>query len=113
VQRKAAKVGFDWPDTSGPLDKIAEETAETLEAHLSGDESKIRSEVGDLLFAVVNLARHLDIEPEAALRSATYRFNARFREVERLADAAELSLRDLDIDGLDRLWNDAKRNLRK
>ncbi|MEL0194190.1 MAG: MazG family protein, partial [Acidimicrobiaceae bacterium] len=112
VQRKAAKVGFDWPDTSGPLDKIAEETAETMEAHQSGDENEIRSEVGDLLFAVVNLARHLDVEPEAALRSATDRFNARFREVERLADAADLSLRDLDIDGLDRLWNDAKRNLK-
>ncbi|MGB1386994.1 MAG: nucleoside triphosphate pyrophosphohydrolase, partial [Ilumatobacteraceae bacterium] len=67
---------------------------------------------GDLLFAVVNLARHLDVEPEAALRSATDRFNARFREVERLADAADLSLRDLDIDGLDQLWNDAKRNLK-
>ena len=112
VQRKAAKVGFDWPDTSGPLDKIAEETAETIDAHQSGDENEIRSEVGDLLFAVVNLARHLDVEPEAALRSATDRFNARFREVERLADAADLSLRDLDIDGLDQLWNDAKRNLK-
>ena len=58
------------------------------------------------------VCRTLDVEPEAALRSATDRFNARFREVERLADAAELSLRDLDIDGLDRLWNDAKRNLK-
>lgn len=111
VQRKAAKVGFDWPDTSGPLDKIAEETAETIEAQASGDEHEIRSEVGDLLFAVVNLARHLGVEPESALRGATDRFTARFREVERLADASGTSLKDLDLAGLDHLWNEAKRNL--
>ncbi len=111
VQRKAAKVGFDWPDTSGPLDKIAEETAETIEAQASGDEQEIRSEIGDLLFAVVNLARHLGVEPESALRGATDRFSARFREVERLADASGASLKDLDLAGLDDLWNTAKRNL--
>ena len=111
VQRKAAKVGFDWPDTSGPLDKIAEETAETIEAQASGDEQEIRAEVGDLLFAVVNLARHLGVEPESALRGATDRFTARFREVERLADANGTPLRDLDLNGLDNLWNEAKRNL--
>jgi tetrapyrrole methylase family protein / MazG family protein len=111
VQRKAAKVGFDWPDTSGPLDKIAEETAETIEAHASGDEQEIRSEIGDLLFAVVNFARHLGVEPESALRGATDRFSDRFREVERLADEAGTSLKDLDLAGLDQLWNQAKRNL--
>ncbi len=111
VQRKAAKVGFDWPDTSGPVDKIAEETAETIEAQASGDEQEIRAEVGDLLFAVVNLARHLGVEPESALRGATDRFTARFREVERLADANGTPLKDLGLDGLDSLWNEAKRNL--
>lgn len=111
VQRKAAKVGFDWPDASGPLEKIAEETAETVEAQASGDESHVRSEVGDLLFAVVNLARHLGVEPESALRGATERFTARFREVERLADASNQQLRDLDLAGLDDLWNTAKQNL--
>lgn len=113
VQRKAAKVGFDWPDARGPLDKIAEETAEAIEAQAVGSEKEIRSEVGDLLFAVVNFARHLGVEPESALRGATDRFSARFREVERLADASGTTLKDLDLDGLDNLWNQAKRNLRQ
>ena len=78
VQRKAAKVGFDWPDVNGALPKIAEETAE-LSAALDGrDGGAIDGELGDLLFAVVNVARHLDIEPEAALRAATHKFRRRF-----------------------------------
>src|SRR5258706_6980333 len=85
LQRKAAKVGFDWPDVSGALPKIAEETAELMAAVDGGDASAIDGELGDLLFAVVNVARHLDIEPEAALRGATHKFRGRFEGVDRLA----------------------------
>ena len=93
VQRKAAKVGFDWPDVGGALPKIAEETAELHEAIDSGDARRIDDELGDLLFAVVNVARHLDVEPEAALRAATHKFRRRFEQVELLAAQQDISRR--------------------
>jgi tetrapyrrole methylase family protein/MazG family protein len=108
VQRKAAKVGFDWPDVAGALAKVAEETSEVVDARASGDERSVRAEIGDLLFAVVNVARHLGVEPETALRSATDRFRQRFAEVERMAAERSLDLDDLDIDALDALWDEAK-----
>jgi ATP diphosphatase len=105
IQRRAARVGFDWPDAEGPRRKIDEElaeieAAETVEARAA--------EVGDLLFSVVNYARHLDIDPETALREAVGRFEARFRKVEALADRP---LKDMDIDALEALWQQAKRAL--
>ena len=108
VQRKAAKVGFDWPDVHGAVPKIAEETAEVLEAHASGDEQHVADEVGDLLFAVVNVARHLGVEPEAALRSATRKFRARFEEVERLARERDIDLHAAGLTVLDSLWDTVK-----
>lgn len=105
LQKRAARVGFDWPDASGPRAKIDEELGE-LEA--ATDESERSAELGDLLFSVVNLARHLDIDPEAALRDAAVRFEARFRAVETLAEAP---LREMDIDELEALWQRAKREL--
>lgn len=108
VQRKAAKVGFDWPDVHGAVPKIAEETTEVLAAHASGDEQATHDEVGDLLFAVVNVARHLGVEPEAALRAATHKFRRRFERVERLAGERGLVLRDCDLAALDALWDAAK-----
>ena len=108
VQRKAAKVGFDWPDVHGAVPKIAEETAEVLEAHASGDEQHVADEVGDLLFAVVNVARHLGVEPEAALRSATRKFRARFEEVERLARERDIDLHTAGLTVLDSLWDTVK-----
>ena len=83
VQRKAAKVGFDWPDVDGALPKIAEETAELIGRRRWRRRGAIDDELGDLLFAVVNVARHLDVEPEAALRAATHKFRRRFEGVER------------------------------
>ncbi|HEY4608619.1 MAG TPA: nucleoside triphosphate pyrophosphohydrolase, partial [Ilumatobacteraceae bacterium] len=84
VQRKAAKVGFDWPDVDGALPKIAEEATELAEAIRLDDRNGVDEELGDLLFAVVNVARHLDVEPEAALRAATHKFRKRFEHVEQL-----------------------------
>ena len=108
VQRKAAKVGFDWPDVDGALPKIAEEAAELAAAIESGERSHIDDELGDLLFAVVNVARHLDIEPEAALRVATHKFRRRFEGVERLAAERGIAIGETDLAGLDALWDEIK-----
>src|SRR2546430_15873269 len=92
IQQRAADVGFDWPNARGPLEKVKEEIRE-LEAELTPEGTAPRSplpaveaEIGDLLFAVVNLARKLDIDPGAALESATTKFTRRFEAVERLAE---------------------------
>ncbi|MBI4935875.1 MAG: nucleoside triphosphate pyrophosphohydrolase [Actinobacteria bacterium] len=108
VQRKAAKVGFDWPDVDGALPKIAEEAAEVREAAKSGDERAVHDELGDLLFAVVNVARHLGVEPEAALRAATHKFRGRFEQVEQLALQRGIELRSADLAALDALWDEVK-----
>ena len=102
IQRRAARVGFDWPDAQGPRAKIDEELAE-IEAARTQDE--LVHEIGDLLFSVVNYARHRDIDPEAALRTAIDRFESRFRKVEEIADKP---LKDMDIDALEALWQQAK-----
>ena len=109
VGKKASKVGFDWPDTSGALPKIAEETDELKEAIASGDQSSIADELGDLLFAVVNVARHLAIDPELALRAGADKFRKRFEGVERLAAAKSINLKTADLATLDRLWDEVKR----
>jgi ATP diphosphatase len=105
LQRRAARIGFDWLDASGPRAKIHEELAEIDSA--SSHEERV-AEVGDLLFSVVNYARHLDADPEAALRDATSRFEARFRKVETLS---ERPLVEMNIDELEALWQQAKREL--
>ncbi|MFL6764880.1 MAG: nucleoside triphosphate pyrophosphohydrolase [Sphingomicrobium sp.] len=89
LQRRAARVGFDWPDVSGPRAKIDEELAE-LDAET--DHDRKLEELGDLLFAVVNLARHLNVEPETALREANRKFEQRFRAIEQEPGFADLSL---------------------
>jgi tetrapyrrole methylase family protein/MazG family protein len=101
VQRKAATVGFDWPSAESVYPKVLEELDE-----VRADPSD--EEVGDLLFAVVNLARHLDVDPEAALRSATAKFRDRFRSVERLAAERGLDLPSMDLPALDALWDEVK-----
>ena len=100
LQRRAARVGFDWPDVSGPRAKIDEELAE-LEAET--EHPRMLEELGDLLFAVVNLARHLNIEPEAALREANTKFEKRFRAIEQAPGFADMSL-----DEKEELWAAAK-----
>jgi ATP diphosphatase len=101
LQRRAARVGFDWPDNSGPRAKIDEELAE-LDAE--SDQHRMLDELGDLLFAVVNLARHLNIEPEAALRAANDKFEQRFRAIEKTPGFADMSL-----DEKEELWAAAKK----
>jgi tetrapyrrole methylase family protein/MazG family protein len=109
VQRKAAKVGFDWPDVHGAVPKVAEETAEVLAAVADGaDPATVSGEVGDLLFAVVNVSRHLGIEPEAALRSAVGKFRRRFEHVEALARERGIDLAASTLEVLDGLWDEAK-----
>ena len=103
IQRKAASAGFDWESADGTYAKVAEEAAE-----LRADPSE--EELGDLLFAVVNVARHLGLDPEAALRGATAKFRDRFMAVERLAADRSLDLRALDLAGLDALWDEVKRS---
>jgi tetrapyrrole methylase family protein/MazG family protein len=110
VQRKAAKVGFDWPEVGGALPKIAEETRELTDAIDDGDPRRIDDELGDLLFAVVNVARHLDIEPEAALRVATHKFRRRFEHVELLAAQRGIVIGHSDLATLDALWDEVKRD---
>jgi ATP diphosphatase len=101
LQRRAARVGFDWPDRSGPRAKIDEELAE-LDAE--SDHHRMLDELGDLLFAVVNLARHLNIDPEAALREANAKFEQRFRAIEKEPGFANMSL-----DEKEDLWAAAKK----
>jgi len=108
VGAKASKVGFDWPDVDGAFPKVVEETNELRTTIDDGDAAARRDELGDLLFAVVNVARHLDIDPELALRAATDKFRARFEGVERLAAERMIDLRGADLDTLDALWDEVK-----
>src|SRR6478672_11756642 len=101
LQRRAARVGFDWPDVEGPRAKIEEELAE-LDAETEHD--RRLEELGDLLFAVVNLARHLNVEPETALREASRKFEQRFRAIEQAPGFSEMSLEEKEA-----LWVKAKK----
>jgi len=109
LQRKAAKLGFDWPDVDGALPKIAEEAAELAEAADCADQDAVTDELGDLLFAVVNVARHLGVDPESALRAAANKFRTRFEGVESLAIERDIDLHQLDLAALDALWDEVKR----
>jgi ATP diphosphatase len=108
LQAKAGKVGFDWNDPSAVLAKIREECDE-IEAEIeAGDSAKATDEVGDLLFAVVNLARHLDADPEAALRSCNRKFMRRFASIERALAAQGKQPQDVALAEMDVLWDAAK-----
>lgn len=106
--KRAAAVGFDWPDSTGPRGKIDEELAELAAARAAGDVDNTVEELGDLLFAVVNLARHLRIDPEDALVSANRKFEQRFRSIERSIAASGENMQDLDIEALESHWQAAK-----
>jgi tetrapyrrole methylase family protein/MazG family protein len=108
VQSKAAKLGFDWPDVDGALPKIAEEAAELGAAAGDDDAEAIADELGDLLFAVVNVARHLGVDPEVCLRGATRKFRERVSGVERLATERGIDLHAADLATLDALWDEVK-----
>ena len=110
VQQKAAKVGFDFPDVSAALQKVAEETDELREAVRAGDSAGCAEELGDLLFSVVNVARFLQVEPEQSLSVACNKFIERFAVVERLAGERELDLHTASPEELDLLWDESKRS---
>ncbi|MGN6390935.1 MAG: nucleoside triphosphate pyrophosphohydrolase [Gemmatimonadales bacterium] len=126
LQERAASVGFDWPDTAGPLVKVREEVREVEQelahrwsapARSSDDPNApmqpagvaLAGEIGDLLFAVVNLARKAGVDPATALDRANRKFVARFEEVERLADARGIDLEQAGLQALDELWDEVKR----
>lgn len=111
LQKRAAGVGFDWPDTAPVLAKLEEEIEELRQALAQGEPGAVREEVGDLLFTCVNLSRHLKLDSETALRESSSKFERRFRQMERLADAAGTSLDCLDDAALDTLWEQAKGHL--
>jgi ATP diphosphatase len=107
LQANASKVGFDWNDPRAVLRKIREE-ADEIEAALDGDNSSAAADVGDLLFAAVNLARHLDADPEALLRQTNQKFERRFSAIERALSARGKAPQDATLAEMDALWNEAK-----
>ena len=108
LQKRAARVGFDWPHVALVLDKIAEEAREVADAAKDGDQDAVREEVGDLLFVMANLARHLGVEPEDALRRANAKFIRRFEGVERRLAAKGKRPEDSSLEEMDALWDDVK-----
>lgn len=108
ITKKAAKVGFDWENADQIFDKITEETQELREAVSSGDPKDIEGEIGDLLFAVVNLARHLNVEPETAVKRTNRKFRERFKYIEDKLNAGGRRLEDASLEEMDALWNEAK-----
>lgn len=109
IARKAARVGFDWPEPAPVLDKIEEEIGEIREALASGDKAAVQEELGDLLFAVSNLVRKLDMEPEETLRKANRKFIHRFRKMERLASQDGVAFESLDLGDQEAYWQRAKK----
>lgn len=113
LQRKASTVGFDWNDPRAVLQKIREE-ADEIEAALDrNDKQEIAEETGDLMFALVNLARHVDADPEAALRATNAKFERRFAHIERSLEAQGRTLEQASLAEMDALWNEAKTEKRK
>lgn len=108
IQNRAAHHGFDWPQVDPVFEKVEEELEELREAWLSGDAAHMKEEVGDLLFVVVNLARHLDIHPETALRESNQKFGRRFRYIERQLAKTGKTVAETPLADLDRLWDEAK-----
>ncbi|SDG91884.1 ATP diphosphatase [Pseudomonas flavescens] len=110
LQGRAARVGFDWPDALPVLDKVREELDEVLEAISANDPQAIAEEIGDLLFSATNLARHLKVDPETALRAANGKFERRFRFIEQALREAGRPIENCPLEELDALWGEAKKN---
>jgi nucleoside triphosphate diphosphatase len=108
LQKRAARVGFDWPDIGHVVDKIAEEARELAEARDTLPQDKIEEEMGDLLFVMANLARHLKVDPETALRRANAKFTRRFAYIEAALSEHGKRPEDSDLPEMDALWDKAK-----
>ncbi len=113
LTRKAARIGFDWETAGGIFEKMAEETRELQNALDGGEQSKVEEELGDLLFAAVNLARFLKVDPEIALKKANAKFSRRFRTMEKLAREGEREFKNLPREEMEALWDLAKRTEQK
>lgn len=113
LQKRAARVGFDWPSLDGVIDKVVEEAEELREAYESGERDAIEDEMGDLLFAVTNLSRKMGIDPETALRRTNDKFTRRFKSVEQGAQAQDRALSDMSLDEMEALWQAAKHGERR
>ena len=108
IQKRAAGAGFDWPDIQGVVEKVEEETGELREALAGNDAGQVEEELGDLLFSLVNLSRHLKIDPESCLRKANKKFENRFRALEQQVAADGRRLESLSLDELERYWQGVK-----
>jgi len=108
IQRRVAWLGFDWEDVDGVIDKLSEEVREYQEA---GSQEQMAQEYGDLLFTLVNVARHQGVDPEAALREANRRFYRRFTYMEGLCRQRGLSFSEMSFDEQNALWEEAKRGV--
>ncbi|MFG1491897.1 MazG family protein, partial [Oceanospirillum sp. HFRX-1_2] len=108
IQKKASKVGFDWPDIQGVLEKIREELEEVEEAVAADNLPEAQKEFGDLLFAATNLSRYLKKDPESALRGTNRKFEFRFAYIEQQLQKAGLSFDDVDLEQMDQWWDEAK-----
>ncbi len=108
IQKKAAKVGFDWDKAEDAMDKIPEEFSELKQAIVQGDQAHISEELGDLLFSVVNVSRFLKVDSEKALYDACDKFTNRFKALETLAQSRNIDIKSADIDELNSLWDEVK-----
>ncbi len=108
IQTKASKVGFDWNDPLVVLEKIEEEASEIKDAMASGSSAAVNEEIGDLLFAVVNLARHLKVDPEQSLRAANMKFTRRFNYIEKDFQSKNQPLKGATLEAMEALWQEAK-----
>ena len=108
LQKRAARVGFDWPETAQVLDKMQEESRELVEAQETLSQAEIEEEFGDLLFVMANLGRHLKVDPEAALRAANAKFTRRFEAIEAALKAKGKTPADSTLEEMDALWDAAK-----
>ena len=110
VQEKASSVGFDWKEIGPVWSKVSEEISELKSATEGSDKGHIKEELGDVLFSLVNLARFLDIDPDASLRSTILKFENRFKKVEKVLSERGKSVQESDLSEMDEIWNDIKKN---
>ena len=113
VQKKAAKVGFDWDSVEGAFDKVSEELEELKEAVTMGVVENANEELGDLLFSVVNVSRFISVDSEEALTKATDKFIDRFSKVEKMAEEKGINMKETELSELDKLWDEAKKVSKK
>lgn len=109
IQSVVSRVGFDWPDATGVVEKIKEEAEEVLHAMQSHESDQIEDEIGDLLFSIVNFARFTGVDPESALRRTNHKFRKRFHEIEKEAKRRGVQLGDMSLKEMDIIWEEAKK----